>query len=88
MSFKKPAANNKKALASHEQQLIRPDKAKSSFKGVSADRDRYQARCDTPPCSNNYLGTFDIPENDLQHLGGGASGGGAEAGASHARAGW
>ena len=53
------------------QQLIRSDKAKSGYKGVTVNDGRYQAECDTPPCSSNHLGTFDTPEDAarsyLQH---------------------
>jgi hypothetical protein len=42
-------------------QLIRSDRAKSGYKGVSQSRERYQAACTTPPCHNNHFGTFGTP---------------------------
>jgi hypothetical protein len=46
--------------------LIRLDKHKSGYKGVTANQGRDQTRCDTPPCHLNYLGNFDSPEDAAQ----------------------
>ena len=59
--------HTKQSLQVQEHLLIRSDKAKSGFKGVSARRGRYQAECNIAPCDHNYLGTFDIPEDAAQH---------------------
>ena len=48
------------------QQLIRSDKAKSGYKGVTANKGRYRAQCTTAPCRNNNLGAFDTPEDAAQ----------------------
>jgi hypothetical protein len=49
------------------EQLIRPDKSTTGFKGVCPNQGRYQAECDTPPCRNNNLSTFD-PNPDADAL--------------------
>jgi hypothetical protein len=55
-----------------EHLLIRSDKAKTGYKGVTASNDRYMAKCNTSPCRLNHLGIFDTPEDAaqayLQHL--------------------
>jgi hypothetical protein len=45
---------------------IRSDKAKSGYKGVTASKGRYQAKCNTPPCRGNYLGLFDTLSDAAQ----------------------
>jgi hypothetical protein len=51
--------------------LIRSDRNKTGYKGVHSDKGRYQAKCNTPPCRRNHLGTFDTLEEAgqayLQH---------------------
>ena len=53
-----------------EEHLIRSDRANSTtgFKGVQtlSHGGRYTATCKTPPCRNNYLGIFGIPEEAAQ----------------------
>ena len=49
-----------------QQILIRSDKAKTGFKGVQPHNGRFQARCNTPPCHHNHLGTFGTPEEVAQ----------------------
>jgi acyl-CoA synthetase (NDP forming) len=49
-----------------QQHLIRSDKNKTGYKGVSALDGRYMATCNTPPCHKNNLGTFDTPEDAAQ----------------------
>jgi len=49
-----------------EHLLIRSDKNITGFKGVTPNRDRYQARCNTPPCNHIHLGIFDTPEEAAQ----------------------
>ena len=55
--------------------LIRSDRAKTGYKGVTIDRGGYQANCHTAPCLHNRLGMFDTPEDAaqsyLQHWTGG-----------------
>jgi acyl-CoA synthetase (NDP forming) len=46
--------------------IFRSDKAKSGYKGVTASHSRYNALCNTAPCGNNYLGSFDTPEDAAQ----------------------
>ena len=46
--------------------LIRSDRTKTGYKGVHRDKGRYQAKCHTPPCHNNYLGIFGTPEEAAQ----------------------
>ena len=53
-------------LDAREGQLIRSDKAKTGYKGVTAVTGRYHAKCQTSPCRLNHLGTFDIPEDAAQ----------------------
>ena len=48
------------------QQLIRSVKNKTGYKGVAANKGRYYAQCNTSPCSQNYLGSFDTPEDAAQ----------------------
>ena len=51
------------------EKLIRSSFNMTGFKGVhphGPHRDRYQAQCNTPPCSNNHLGTFFTPEEGAQ----------------------
>ena len=49
--------------------LIRSDKAKSGYKGVTALNGRYHAQCNIAPCRHNYLGRFATPEDAAQaHL--------------------
>jgi hypothetical protein len=47
-------------------QLIQSDKGKGGYKGVHPHMGRYQAKCNTSPCHNSHLGTFDIPEDAAQ----------------------
>ena len=47
-----------------EHLLIRSDKGKTGYKGVVANHSRYSAKCNTPPCHSNRLGTFDTPGAD------------------------
>ena len=48
------------------EQLIPSGRSSTGYKGVRPSRGRFQATCTTPPCSNNYLGIFDIPEDAAQ----------------------
>ena len=49
-----------------EEHLIRSDRAKTGFKGVTLHQGRYQAQCKTSPCGQNFLGMFDTPEEAAQ----------------------
>jgi hypothetical protein len=53
-------------LPVQEHLLIRSDKNKSGYKGVFADKGRYKAICNTPPCLHNHLGMFGTPEEAAQ----------------------
>jgi hypothetical protein len=53
-------------LPVQEHLLIRSDKNITGYNGVVPNQHRYQARCFTSPCRNNYLGHFDIPEEAAQ----------------------
>jgi hypothetical protein len=46
--------------------LIRSDKSSTGYRGVHPHQGRYQAKCQTPPCLQNYLGTFDTSEEAAQ----------------------
>ena len=46
--------------------LIRSDKAKTGYKGVTPNHGRYQAECTTSPCRYNYLGHFGTLEEAAQ----------------------
>ena len=48
------------------EQLIRSDRSSTGYRGVHPHMDRYQAQCTTPPCHNNYLGSFETPEEAAQ----------------------
>ena len=48
------------------EQLVRSEKSVSGFKGVVPNRGRYRAKCTTSPCHDNYLGSFDTPEETAQ----------------------
>jgi hypothetical protein len=49
-----------------EHLLIRSDKGQTGFKGVHPSHGRYEAKCSTPPCRHNYLGSFGTPEEGAQ----------------------
>jgi hypothetical protein len=49
-----------------EAQLMRSEKAKTGYKGVSVNRGRCYSQCTTPPCRNNHLGIFSSPEDAAQ----------------------
>ena len=49
-----------------EHLLIRSDKSQTGFKGVTPNKGRYQAKCDTSPCRHNHLGSFGTPEEAAQ----------------------
>jgi hypothetical protein len=53
-------------LLVQEHLLIRSDKSSTGFKGVFQNHGRFMARCDTPPCRNNHLGTFDTSQKAAQ----------------------
>jgi hypothetical protein len=53
-------------LPVQEHLLMRSDRGSTGFKGVHLDKGRYKAKCDTPPCSHNYLGMFGTPEEGAQ----------------------
>jgi hypothetical protein len=53
-------------LPVQEHLLIRSDKTKTGYKGVIVNKGRYQAQCNTAPCHNNHLGSFDTPEEAAQ----------------------
>jgi hypothetical protein len=54
-------------LPLQEDLLIRSDKSSTGYKGVQPlSGGRYKTTCDTPPCHDNYLGTFDTPEEGAQ----------------------
>jgi hypothetical protein len=53
-------------LQVQEHLLIRSDKCSTGYKGVTPDKGRYTAQCDTPPCRNNHLGCFGTPEEAAQ----------------------
>jgi hypothetical protein len=53
-------------LQAQEHLLIRSDKGKTGYKGVAAYNGRYITRCNIAPCHDNYLGTFDTPEDAAQ----------------------
>jgi hypothetical protein len=46
--------------------LIKSDRSTTGFKGVSANKDKFTAKCDTAPCHANYLGNFGTPEEAAQ----------------------
>ena len=46
-----------------KQQLVRSDKGKTGYKGVSLVEGRYLAKCTTAPCRHTHLGTFATPED-------------------------
>ena len=46
--------------------LIQSARGKTGYKGVAPHQGRYRAVCTTPPCHDNYLGRFDIPEDAAQ----------------------
>ena len=41
-------------------------KSSTGYRGVQPNWGRYQAECNTAPCSHNNLGTFDTPEDAAQ----------------------
>jgi hypothetical protein len=49
-----------------EDLLVHSSKSSSGFKGVRLHRGRYQATCQTAPCTKNNLGTFETPEQAAQ----------------------
>jgi hypothetical protein len=49
-----------------EDLLVHSSKSSSGFKGVRLHHGRYQATCQTAPCTKNNLGTFDTPEEAAQ----------------------
>ena len=49
-----------------EHLLIRSDQASTGYKGVAANKGRYRAQCDAPPCHNNHVGSFGTPEEAAQ----------------------
>ena len=46
--------------------LLRSDKHRSGYKGVTASKGRYKANCTTGLCCKNHLGTFGTPEDAAQ----------------------
>jgi hypothetical protein len=53
-------------LPVQEHLLIQSDRSSTGYKGVSSNKGRYKARCETPPCCLNYLGSFNNPEEAAQ----------------------
>ena len=53
-------------LPVQEHLLIRSDTSSTGYKGVQPHKGRYQAKCNTPPCLQNHLGTFDTSEEAAQ----------------------
>jgi hypothetical protein len=58
-------------LQVQEHLLIRSAKSSTGFMGVSPNKGRYRATCDTPPCRHNHIGSFDTSKEAgqayLQH---------------------
>ena len=48
------------------EQLMPSDKNRTGYKGVHPHKGRYKTECTTPPCRNNYFGTFDTSEEAAQ----------------------
>jgi hypothetical protein len=52
-----------------QHRLIRSDKSRTGYKQVHQNKGRFEAKCDTSPCHDNHLGSFDTPEEAAQaHL--------------------